>query len=594
MTVATDPAPHSDGDPVAFLRTLWPDDDTPGYLVLWWRENKHCEFVPVHAIETVVPRLLEQRGNVNVYFGMGLQSRSLSHTQRGTEATVCAVPGLWADLDTDAGHMGTGTRKTYPPTKQDVLTLLAEGQPAPPTFVVDSGNGIHAYWLAREPWTLENQAERIRAKLAVRGLEVRLRSVAITKGWTTDSVHDIARVMRIPGTINRKEGLPDQPCRILSASESVYNPSDFDGWVPEGVTARPELQQELVGGDFTIKCDANVPEAVHVLCRDTTDPRFDRSWKRTRTDITDTSASGWEASLCTLMVSAIPGIDNQTLMDMCASMRRLNNDSKTPRQKGLHYYENLFRFARNHRGQRDTQAIRELAQEQAATDEEERIEEVRETGTQLDHLRRELPLPGLERIIKRGKEGARYFLVMRDGTEIAMGAVDEFRAWPKFQNKLADALKRMIGPSRRPADRGPGAWHPLVSMMIEVSEEQDIGEEGDSHGVLMTRLEEYARIKLPKVTDEEPDQKKHAVHRAAPYVGDQRLHVNGTDFMGWLEAKEKRRRDPSDVRAFLRRALGPSAKESARPYRGSASGRPANNSYFQGPVPSDWGWLWEG
>jgi len=109
-------------------------------------------------------------------------------TRRGEDGTkqgVCRILALWADLDVKDGH-----------TRESRLAQLG-GLPCPPSMVVGSGSGFHAYWLLEEP--ARSPEEMGRAELAMR---------LLAAGLDSDPVHDRSRILRVPGTLNHKIGEP--------------------------------------------------------------------------------------------------------------------------------------------------------------------------------------------------------------------------------------------------------------------------------------------------------------------------------------------------------------------------------------------------
>lgn len=92
----------------------------------------------------------------------------------------------------------------------------------PPSIIVKSGNGLHAYWLLKEALGCEDQ-ERIEAALKL---------LADTVGGDV-SVCEIARLMRLPGTHNTKY---DQflPVSIFEMKEGLrYELDDIEEWLSE-------------------------------------------------------------------------------------------------------------------------------------------------------------------------------------------------------------------------------------------------------------------------------------------------------------------------------------------------------------------------
>ena len=60
----------------------------------------------------------------------------------------------------------------------------------------------------KELWGFESDRERQRAAdLSLRWSQT-LKAHAAARGWAVDSVHDLARVMRLPGTLNFKRDIP--------------------------------------------------------------------------------------------------------------------------------------------------------------------------------------------------------------------------------------------------------------------------------------------------------------------------------------------------------------------------------------------------
>jgi hypothetical protein len=591
--LVANPHPEPYAEPVAFLRSLWADNGE-GFLPLWWRDTHTTEFVALANIETEVPRLLAERGDVNVYFGLGLQPTKLPGQQRGLQQHVIAIPGIWLDLDTMAGHSG-GNGKVYPPDKEAAASIL-DGLPARPCWLIDSGNGLHAYWRFKEPWYFSHQAENLAAQRASKGWEVLARKAAAAKGWTVDACADLARVMRLPGTVNRKDGLPDAPCVVLEAPRGYasLNPADFEQWVPDGVSIGPELHREpLLGGDFTIRNNAPVPDAVMILKGMET--RFAKTWDRKRTSagpgaLSDLSSSGYELSLCTQMVNSGMDLDNQTLTDMCAAFRRLTDArGKQALDKGVRYYEDLFRKARASRGQPDTQVVRDALATQVEREKAEEVETAKEEGREIDLLKAAIPagpdgrpignLDGLEGIIKRGRTDARYYLVI-SGSEVLVGNLKDLQDWKKFRTYLGDQLSRLIGPVNRKAND----WDRLVDTMLHISVKEEYGQDGDEWEVLLDALEEYVVTNTPPPRPNEPVIKRHAVKRRLPWLHQGELGVSRSHFAAWLESHEKRRREAAEVRSFLRRILGESVSVTARPYR-DASGGPVTKNYYVGTVP---------
>lgn len=119
---------------------------------------------------------------------------------RGDASLSAGSAVLWIDID------------DYDQT-QVVAKLKSLAQP--PTLIVNSGHGTHAYWALTQ---FETDLQLIRAKN--KGLVTQLG----IKG--ADSCYDLARILRVPGTYNIKNGL-DRPVTILHKSNAEYDIGSF-------------------------------------------------------------------------------------------------------------------------------------------------------------------------------------------------------------------------------------------------------------------------------------------------------------------------------------------------------------------------------
>src|SRR5262249_6203285 len=96
------------------------------------------------------------------------------------------------------------TETDLPRSIEEAQAFLSAAMPLPPSLTVFTGGGLHAYWLFKETWRLEAGGERREAQLRLRHFQGRRRARARERGWKLESTADLARVLRLPGTWNRK------------------------------------------------------------------------------------------------------------------------------------------------------------------------------------------------------------------------------------------------------------------------------------------------------------------------------------------------------------------------------------------------------
>lgn len=202
-----------------FLQALF-GDETPGYLTIFTAPPPRTRWFPADD-----PGAAAKAGTAlsdNVYFSVCPQKEELGGGKRGSRESVIAMPGLWFDLDIqDEAHKQNG----LPASEAEAMEFV-ESLPHPPTIVVHSGRGLHLYWLFEEPWILEDDAARQRAQRASRRLQKAIIEQGKARGWTLDNTADLARVLRLPGTLNRKRE-PHVPVRVLSWDGDRYALDDL-------------------------------------------------------------------------------------------------------------------------------------------------------------------------------------------------------------------------------------------------------------------------------------------------------------------------------------------------------------------------------
>ena len=229
----------------AFFSALYGTADA-GYLALWVLApdgTSRTHWVGVDDLARAATLATDLAANRQVYVGVGLHPAPLGPHRRGNEAGVSGLPGLFADIDFGFdGH----TASRPPPTEADALALLGAVSIAP-TLVVHSGHGLHAYWLFREVYAIATDEERHRLRRLNDRLQATLRAAAQKQGWTLDSTADLSRVLRPPGTVNRKKDLPAVPVRLLISDGPRWNTGDLDEALPAGETSHqraiPNTQQ---------------------------------------------------------------------------------------------------------------------------------------------------------------------------------------------------------------------------------------------------------------------------------------------------------------------------------------------------------------
>ncbi len=140
--------------------------------------------------------------NYGVYIGVCPRTGGLP----GRTENITTARAVWCDCD----HIAV-----------DAALDRVDNSGVPyPSIVVSSGYGVHLYWLLTSPVAMATEAER-------KGFEAVCRGVGQRIGG--DHTHDLARVMRLPGTWNCKRGASVRCCVDGS---STFDRHDLHTLVP--------------------------------------------------------------------------------------------------------------------------------------------------------------------------------------------------------------------------------------------------------------------------------------------------------------------------------------------------------------------------
>jgi len=211
-----------------FLTTVYGKYES-GYIYLWTLPDRMTRCFAISDLATIVSAAYDMQDDRDVYFGIGTTTKAISKHERPKAIEVSCLPGLGMDMDIEAP--GAHVQRKLPPTLEEALGIIPEF--LRPTIVVWSGNGLHVYWLFKEPWQLNSPEENRRAaSLSIR-LQAYIKQLAEEHGWHFDSTADLNRIFRVPGTLNHKQG-KKEPVYIHSMNcEHRYNPSELEDIIPK-------------------------------------------------------------------------------------------------------------------------------------------------------------------------------------------------------------------------------------------------------------------------------------------------------------------------------------------------------------------------
>lgn len=151
---------------------------------------------------------------------------------RGTATQVTRLAAVFADLDIKAGGMASYQ------DAQDVISDLSDMVGTRPTAIVISGGGLQPLWM------IEDGPSGADARALLRRWGRMVVHVAGLRGGQADMVYDLARVLRVPGTMNHKYDPPATVVGVLDAGRPLSADELDDALTLYGAVEMPGDREE--------------------------------------------------------------------------------------------------------------------------------------------------------------------------------------------------------------------------------------------------------------------------------------------------------------------------------------------------------------
>jgi hypothetical protein len=504
-----------------FLNALCAGKPDALHLLIWTLHDKASHWF--QDAEGAI-RFIASIAAHDVYVGVGFSPRDFGSSKRCVADEIAGIVGTWADIDIRSeAHPQT----TLPATIEQALSILPPE--FPPTFVIRTGNGTQAWWLFREPWIFENEDERRAAARFSYRWHSMLRDNASLRGYTYERLRDLARVLRVAGTMNCKDPSNPKPVVIQSQSEHRYNPSELTEYLDalgvadqEAEVRTPKnLAAPFRENPLKIDLSARIDEDRLKAWSDK-DERFKVTWFRQRIDLRDQTRSGYDMALAHFGVKV--GLSDQEIVDLIVHHRTVHRQA--PRTQ-VGYYELTISKARETMTSNPDWAPEKAGNEpgEIAGPDASRIgpgKSDREKIQLCKHISAALGIEVL-RMVKVAGDNPLYRMDLAAGS-ISFPGVDKLISKSAVRNAIAGKVGTLI------PDLKPPVWRSLVQMMLDACIDEDGGEELESQGAARLSIRQYLSETtfIPGIADQLPqDQRK-------PMVRDDQIAVCASDFHLYL------------------------------------------------------------
>lgn len=175
--------------------------------------------------------------------------------ERGGARLARQVIGFWADGDYgEKGHRRKKGELPNPPDADTVRSIWKRAGYPEPSVTWMTGGGINALWMFPEPVTIPDgpEGEEMYAKLssASRRWGGHLARTARPMGYKHDTGGDLSRVLRLPGSVNRKADHAYDPKPVYAEyTGAVYELDELTSLLPEETRTAPRKATREYDGD---------------------------------------------------------------------------------------------------------------------------------------------------------------------------------------------------------------------------------------------------------------------------------------------------------------------------------------------------------
>jgi hypothetical protein len=250
----------------------------------------------------------KEQGRRNIYYTVNQAKDFESLEQRLKKSDIGQIRAIVVDVDAapPMEHGGDSTVEHFSKERERLIRLAKDmhaDQECPPTIIVDTGGGIQALWKLNPPLpaTVDNIA-------LVEGIGRTLK-----EKYGGDSVFDVARIMRLPGTINvlspkkREQGRVPALVTVMveQCSGKTFTIEQLQKWAPptaaktspNGTVKGPPIDMAVVeAADTYEELPAGLRQKFEAYCMQR--PEVGALWEGTPAPWQeDPSASGYEFAL---------------------------------------------------------------------------------------------------------------------------------------------------------------------------------------------------------------------------------------------------------------------------------------------------------
>jgi hypothetical protein len=514
----------------AFLDALFANRAHPDktYVQLWHKSDKASYYYT--GMEEAAAQAV--RLGTDVYVAAGLVRQDYGLRKRAKNTQIVGIPGLWIDIDVNGGPDDkTGACETLEQAETFAREVIE------PTQIVHSGYGLQAWYLFEDPWTFGSEQEQSRAASLMRGFWMGAQERAKAQGFKLDATHDLARLMRVPGTLNGKggRGAPvtgwGDTCDAQDGPRySIERLHEFAVDVKVTASGRVDAAQTQVGFDTSAAPPLEKLEAL----QENSDA-FKRTWNKTRTDETARAwtQSEWDLSLASQ--AAYAEWADQEIANLLIAYRRKHGEDP----KNEQYYSKTIARAKTRRTIDNDRERRSIEKGEAQDSLAEQAESPTVDPDNVCALfSKVVGGPPVKELVQsnRDPKNAVVRLVLANGEEVHIGSMANLLNPDRFREAFATVTGHVMDQIKR------GDWNVAVGVLLKTRNVREV-EITTSGNEVVSWLSSYSQLITPDHNE--------AATRRDPFVKDGQLWIAPRAFADYVMRHLRRRTSVAEIEEVM-------------------------------------------
>ena len=434
--------------------------------------------------------------SVNTYFGVGAvnagSAKEAGEYKRSSKDTVSGIGALWLDVDiAGPAHQ----KKNLPIDYTEAIALVNSAFPRyEPSYIIDSGHGIQVYFLLNK-W-LEINDNRPQVIATLEAFSAHWKTYCKSRGFDADSVFDLARVMRLPGSMNVKIADDVKPVtEIKSRADIRYSFESFTKDFPL-LTKPSSRRKETASGEKSIIPSTLDPDRLEAFLD--VDIGIRLSYNHNK-DLP--SPSEYDLSLARYALNA--GWSTEDTYQLLVSCRNKNKSELKPS------------------AMRGTiqKVVREIQEAAGGLIPEDGVTESKEK--MFSRLQYCLAI-NISKITRYTTTPPAYVLMMADDQIIHLGTIESITEQKRFRNAVAASIGAL--PTKLKGD----AWDKAAALILKCADDVTAGTEATEEGACFEWIQAY----LHEVTIHK--EKDDGLQAGEPFVEDEHVHLTSTALRTWV------------------------------------------------------------